>query len=224
MSAIAFDIRNPELVVREIEEANRRLARESEVPASIIELIEDLSLSIGDADSASIESVDPYLWIHIQSAALRAQRAAHLEDEREQRRAVRIALEEIRFLFARLAERRAVAEDQPVKEILRWLDEKLAVPQRRKADLLGVGERTYQRWISPSESAAPDGVQELRARVVARITSQLRHVLTGPGVVEWFETPNHQLGDTRPIDLLLDTTETERLLELAVAPRSFTAA
>lgn len=65
------------------------------MPRSIVDLIEDLSLAIGDADGAHLESVDPYLWVRIQSAALRGQHAAHLSDEREQRRAVRIALEEI---------------------------------------------------------------------------------------------------------------------------------
>jgi|SRR5579884_568586 len=221
---VAFDIRNPEAVTRELWEANRRLARESEVPPSIRGLVEDLTLSIGDADATSLESVDPFLWINIQAAALRAQHAAHLEDEREQRRATRLSLEELRFLFARLAERQPVAEDQPIKDVLLWLDSKLDVPQKRKADLLGVGERTYQRWISPSESAAPDGRQELRARIVARIAAQLRHVLTGPGVVDWFEVPNRDLSGEAPIDLLYDPSSTERLLELAVVPRSFSAA
>lgn len=224
MPAIAFDIRNPEAVAHELDQANRRLARERDVPGSIIELIEDLALAIGDTDDASLGSIDPYLWIRIQSAALRAQHAAHVDDEPQQRRAVRIALEEIRFLFARLAERRPVAEDQPIKDVLRWLDAKLAVPQRRKADLLGVGERTYQRWISATESAGPDGPHELRARIVARITAQLRHVLTGPGVAEWFETPHQDLDGAAPIDLLFDASATEHLLELAVAPRSFSAA
>ena len=222
--AVAFDIRNPEALVHELEEANRRLARETEVPASIRGLIEELSVAIGDTDAASLESIDPFVWINIQAAALRAQHAAHLDDERERRRAVRIALEEIRFLFARLAERQPVAEDQPIKELLFWLDAKLDVPQKRKADLLGVGDRTYQRWVSRSESAAPDGPQELRARIVARITAQLRHVLTGPGVVDWFETPSRELSGTAPIELLYDPSATERLLGLAVAPRSFSAA
>ncbi len=224
MPGIAFDIRNPEAVVRELGEANRRLAREADVPPSILGLIEDLSISIGDTDATSLESIDPYLWINIQSAALRAQHAARLDDERERRRTVRISLEEIRFLFSRLAERQPVAEDQPIKEVMFWLDTKLDVPQKRKADLLGVGERTYQRWVSRNESAAPEGPQELRARIVARITAQLRHVLTGPGVVEWFETPKREVGGIAPIDLLYDASATERLLELAVAPRSFSAA
>ena len=223
MSAIAFDIRNPEAVVHELAEANGRLALEREVPASIIGLIEDLAMAISEADAAALASVDPSLWIQIQAAALRAQSATSLDD-REQRRAVRITLEQIRFLFARLAERQPVSEDQPIKDVLAWLDDKLTVPQRRKADVLGVGERTYQRWISPSEAAEPEAEQEHRVRVVARVTAQLRHVLTGTGVVDWFETPMEELAGEKPLDVLGDPTAVERVLHLAVAPRSFSAA
>jgi putative toxin-antitoxin system antitoxin component (TIGR02293 family) len=224
MSAVAFDIRQPEAVAHEVGEANQRLARESDVPSSIIELINDLSDAIGEADNATVSLIDPSLWIQIQAAALRAQRAAALAEGREQRRAVRIALEQIRFLFARLAERQPVSEDRPIKDVVAWLDEKLNVPQRRKADLLGVGERTYQRWISPSETAAPEAEQEHRVRVVARVTAQLRHVLTGAGVADWLETPMEDLDDRKPLDVLGDPAATEQVLHLAVAPRSFSAA
>lgn len=224
MSAVAFDIREPEAVAHEVGEANQRLARESDVPSSILALIRDLSNAIGEADNATVSLIDPSLWIQIQAAALRAQTAAALDDDRQQRRAVRIGLEQIRFLFARLAERQPVAEDRPIKDVLAWLDEKLNVPQRRKADLLGVGERTYQRWISSSESAAPEAEQEHRVRVVARVTAQLRHVLTGAGVADWFETPMEQLDDRKPLDVLGDPLATEQVLHLAVAPRAFTAA
>lgn len=224
MPAVVFDIRQPEAVAHEVGEANQRLARERDVPSSILALISDLSDAIGEADNATISQVDPSLWIQIQAAALRAQSAAALDDAREQRRAVRIALEQIRFLFARLAERRPVAEDRPIKDVLAWLDAALHVPQRRKADLLGVGERTYQRWVSSNETAAPEGAQELRVRVVARVTAQLRHVLTGTGVADWFETPMEYLDDRRPLDVLGDPVATEQVLHLAVAPRSFTAA
>jgi uncharacterized protein (DUF2384 family) len=224
MAAIEFDIRNPDIVARELADANARLAREEEVPASIVALIEDVTEAISETGSSDLEAIDPYLWIDVQAAALRAQRAAHLDDHRAQRRAVRIALEEIRFLMARLAERQPVAEDRPIADVMRWLDAKLAVSQRRKADLLGVGERTYQRWVSATEAASPDAEHELRARIVARIVAQLRHVLTGPGVVDWFETPHRALDATAPIDLLYDASATERLLELAVAARSFSAA
>jgi uncharacterized protein (DUF2384 family) len=224
MPAIAFNIRQPGAVAHELGEANARLARESGVPGSIVELIEDLAATISEADTATIATIDPYLWIQIQAAALRARNAVGADDGAKQRRAVRVALEQVRFLFARLAERQPVAEDRPIKDVLAWLDEKLAVPQRRKADLLGVGERTYQRWVSPNETAAPEAEQEHRARVVARVTSQLRHVLTGPGVVDWFETSMEDLDDRKPLDVLGDPAAVEQVLHLAVAPRSFTAA
>jgi uncharacterized protein (DUF2384 family) len=224
MPAIAFNIRQPGAVAHELGEANARLARESGVPGSIVELIEDLAATISEADTATISTIDPYLWIQIQAAALRARNAVGADDGAKQRRAVRVALEQVRFLFARLAERQPVAEDRPIKDVLAWLDEKLAVPQRRKADLLGVGERTYQRWVSPNETAAPEAEQEHRARVVARVTSQLRHVLTGPGVVDWFETSMEDLDDRKPLDVLGDPAAVEQVLHLAVAPRSFTAA
>jgi uncharacterized protein (DUF2384 family) len=224
MPTIAFNIRQPEAVAHELGEANARLARESGVPGSIVELIEDLAATISEADTATISTIDPYLWIQIQAAALRARNAVGADDGAKQRRAVRVALEQVRFLFARLAERQPVAEDRPIKDVLAWLDEKLAVPQRRKADLLGVGERTYQRWVSPNETAAPEAEQEHRARVVARVTSQLRHVLTGPGVVDWFETSMEDLDDRKPLDVLGDPAAVEQVLHLAVAPRSFTAA
>ena len=224
MSATAFDIRQPEAVAHEVGEANQRLAHETDVPSSIIELINDLSEAIGEVDNATVSLIDPSLWIQIQAAALRAQRAATLDDDHEQRRAVRITLEQLRFLFARLAERQPVTEDRPIKDVLAWLDEKLTVPQRRKADLLGVGERTYQRWISPSETASPESEQEHRVRVVARVTAQLRHALTGAGVADWFETPMDDLDGRKPLDVLGDPVATEQVLRLAVAPRSFSAA
>ena len=41
MSAVAFDIREPGAVARDVGEANQRLARESDVPSTILELIRD---------------------------------------------------------------------------------------------------------------------------------------------------------------------------------------
>jgi hypothetical protein len=123
MPTIAFNIRQPEAVAHELGEANARLARESGVPGSIVELIEDLAATISEADTATIATIDPYLWIQIQAAALRARNAVGADDGAKQRRAVRVALEQVRFLFARLAERQPVAEDRPIKDVLAWLDE-----------------------------------------------------------------------------------------------------
>ena len=106
----------------------------------------------------------------------------------------------MRFLFARIADREPIGEDRPAHEVALWLDATLAsVSQPRKAELLHVSPRTYQRWISDQEAVRPSGEDERRLRIVARIVNQLRHSLTGPGVVDWFEHPRADLGGATPV-------------------------
>jgi hypothetical protein len=106
-----------------------------------------------------------------------------------------------------------------------WLEEKLpSVSQQGKAGLLGVGVRTYQRWVSERESSMPSGNEDRRLRVVARIVNQLRHSLTGPGVVDWFEHPRLDLDGARPADLLDDADRLQELLAAAAASRGNVAA
>jgi uncharacterized protein (DUF2384 family) len=222
MSLVALDLRHPDLVARELGEANARLSREREVPTSIVGLISDLAEQIADADSADLQAIDPYLWIELQQAALRAQAAAHDDDSDVRRRRIRISLEQLRFLLTRLAERQPVAEDRPVNDVARWLDQVLAVPQHRKAELLGVGTRTFQRWIG-QKPTRPEPEDERALRMVARIASQLRHSLGGIGIVDWFEHPLDELGGRRPRDLVRESESTEQLLSLAVGSRSSAA-
>jgi uncharacterized protein (DUF2384 family) len=224
MPTVAFDLRQPELVVHELAAANHGLAREGEVPASILELVRELSEQIADTDTSELEAVDPYLWIELQRAALKTLGAIQEGDPRAERREVRIGLERLRFLMTRLAERQPVAEDRPIKELVRWLDQVIPVPQRRKAELLAVAERTYQRWISATESTAPEGDDERAVRLLARIAAQLRHSLGGAGVIDWLEHPRDELDGARPIDTLQDATATDAVLRLAVATRGSAAA
>lgn len=224
MPTVAFDLRHPELIAHELAEANRRLAREEEVPASILGLVRELSEQIAETDASELEAVDPYLWIELQRAALKALGAIQEGDPRAERRAVRIGLEQLRFLMMRLTERQPAAEDRPVKELVRWLDQVVAVPQRRKAELLGVADRTYQRWVSARDSTAPEGDDERAVRLLARIAGQLRHSLGGAGVIDWLEHPRDELDGERPIDQLQDPAGTEAVLRLAVATRGSTAA
>jgi hypothetical protein len=164
------------------------------------------------------------MWIRVQGSALRAQAALRGEDP-ERRRQLRLALEQMRFLFARLAEREPIGEERSPNEVARWLESTLpSVPQPRKAGLLGVGLRTYQRWISDRASTTPTGEDERRLRVVARIVNQLRHSLTGPGVIEWFEHPRADLDGARPVEVLDDPDRLEPLLAAAAASRGNVAA
>jgi hypothetical protein len=224
MSAIDFDLRQPALLAHELEEANRRLAREAQTPSSVVGLVEDIADAIAAGDSEEVATVNPWLWIRLQSAALRAQ-ASLREDDPQRRRQLRVALEQMRFLFARIADREPIGEDKPAADVAGWLDLKLAsVSQPRKAELLGVSPRTYQRWISDREAATPSGGDERRLRVVARIVNQLRHSLTGPGVVDWFDHPRADLGGATPAELLDDQDRLELLLAAAAASRGNVAA
>jgi hypothetical protein len=98
------------------------------------------------------------------------------------------------------------------------------VSQERKAQLLDVGLRTYQRWVSDRETTTPSGDEERRLRVVARIVNQLRHSLTGLGVVEWFERPRADLEGASPAETLEDPDRLEVLLAAAAASRGNVAA
>jgi hypothetical protein len=224
MSVTTFDIRQPAVVARELSEANRRLARETGTPASVIGVVEDVADAIAARDEPDLALVNPWLWMRVQGAALRAQ-AALREEDPQRRRQLRLALEQMRFLFARIADREPIGEDQPANEVARWLEATLpSVPQQRKAALLGVGLRTYQRWISDQTSTAPTGDDERRLRVVARLVNQLRHSLTGPGVIDWFEHPRADLTGDPPVAVLDETDRLEALLAAAAASRGNVAA
>ena len=224
MAATTFDVRNPAAIARELGEANRRLASQAGTPASVVGLVQDLADAIAGGDEHDLAMVNPWVWIRVQGAALRAQGALR-EDDPQRRRDLRLALEQLRFLFARLAEREPIGEDRPAADVARWLEATLAsVPQQRKADLLGVGLRTYQRWISERAATTPAGQDERRLRIVARLVNQLRHSLTGPGVIDWFDRPRADLGGATPAEVVDDPDRLEALLGAAAASRGNVAA
>lgn len=224
MSAIAIDIRQPAVVARALGEANARLSKERVTPAPVVELVGDVADAIAGGDDGSVAQVNPWLWIKLQSAAIRAQSALR-DDDPDRRRQLRLALEQMRFLFARIADREPIGEDQAARDIALWLDATLSsVSQPRKAELLRVSPRTYQRWVSKHEAVHPNGDDERRLRIVARIVNQLRHSLTAPGVVEWFEYPRADLAGATPSSVLDDPERLELLITAAAASRGNIAA
>jgi hypothetical protein len=224
MSATTFDLRQPAIVAHTLGEANGRLARDRETPASVVGLVEDLADAIAAGEDVEAARVNPWLWIKLQGAALRAQSALREEDP-QRRRQLRLALEQMRFLFARIDDREPIGEDRAAREVAIWLDAKLSsVSQPRKAELLHVSPRTYQRWISDREPGHPSGEDERRLRIVARIVNQLRHSLTGPGVVEWFAHPRADLGGATPSGVLDEPDKLELLIMAAAASRGNVAA
>ena len=205
MPTVGFDIQNPEQVAHELEQASRRLRREATVPPSIIGLLQELCEDIGQVAPGELHEIAPTDWMEIQSAALRTLAAIrHDDDERQQRRQIRMLLEELHFRIARLAEQQPLSDDRPPKDVVRWLDSVWSVPQAAKGAVVGVSDRTWQRWASPTESTQPAGDDDRRLRLISRAVADLRHLLTANGVWQWLQDPDPGLNDRSPLDVIAD--------------------
>jgi uncharacterized protein (DUF2384 family) len=217
-------IADPEATQLAIEERNLQLASQNSIPDDLRWFVEELADEVSALpDSASLR-VDPYLLVAAQRALIGSLRALDSDDAAWARRQMRMRLEQMRQVFRDLAEGGPLYEERSAKEIARWLTEVLDIPQARLADLFGVSTRTFQRWVSESDPVSPEGDDARRLRLVARAVNHLRHVLTGPGVVRWFELPHPQLDGKRPLDVLDDPEAAGRLSALAASARSHTAA
>jgi hypothetical protein len=203
MTVLAFDLRHPDLAAEELRAANQRLARMPEVPGSIGELVDAVSDELIELDADAF-AADPYLLLAIERAALQAKRALDVDDARAQRRAVRVALDDLHKLCAALAEREPVAAGRDANAVARWLVDTAGLPARQIAPLIGVHERTLQRWASEPPRSAPSGEDERKLRSVAQVVAQLRHALTAPGVLAWMTQPEDELDGQTPIQRLED--------------------
>jgi hypothetical protein len=229
MATVAFDIANPEILAHKLEDANRRLVQEPTVPAAVATLVIDVAAAIMHVTPQERLSVgvDPNAWIDLQRAAGLAQAVAYGErNAKKQRRELRLLIEELRFRLARLAEREQLADERPIGDIVQWFDATVTISQSAKAALLGVGDRTYQRWVSPSEQAGPGGDEERRLRIIAWLVGDLRHVLTAAGVVHWLEHPHPALRGRTPVAVIQagDPEDLAALYDLAAAARAGAAA
>jgi uncharacterized protein (DUF2384 family) len=215
---------DPRSIEQQIAYHNLLLARQDEVPDDLRFFVDELADQlIGLPEDAALR-VDPYFLVSAQRALLGALRALDSDDTSLARRQLRIRLEQLRQVYRDIAEGEMVYEDRPASQVATWLAEVLDVSQARLAELSGVSARTFQRWLSPTDAAEPEGEDARRLRVISKAANHLRHVLTGPGVVRWFEQPNLQLGGRRPLDVLDEADAAAQLSTLAASARSHSAA
>jgi uncharacterized protein (DUF2384 family) len=204
----------------EVNEATTLFQRSETVPEQVVGLIDGLESALGAATPSRLQA-DPYLTSALWAAAFRAQKGLRRENVDEQRRDVRIALEQFRHALRDIVENAPFDDGAPVRDVLARTVETLAAPQKTLADLLGVSVRQLQRWLADDgpEPAADDAA---RIRAVGQVVNQLRHTFTGPGVVAWFYRRHPTLG-RRPIELLDDPLRYPQVLSAANAARAMTA-
>lgn len=203
-----------------VNEATTLLGRSTAVPDEIARLIDSFEPTLGAATPLRLEA-DPYLMTTLWAAAFRAEKALRHDDDADQRRDVRIALEQFRHALRDIVENQPFGDSAPVREILARTAEALAAPQKTLAELLGVSVRQLQRWLA-ADGPEPASDDAARIRAVGQVVNQLRHSFTGPGVLAWFDREHPKLG-RRPIELLDDPLCYPQILAAATAARAMTA-
>lgn len=224
MNAVLQTIRDqsrPAEAATELHELSMELAYHETIPPVVQARVRELIDAV-DSETASWGQVDPYYVELVLRAALSAQIALREPDAEDSRLRLRMALDSLAQAFASIAEDQPVSDDRTGKELVAWLVATTEAPQAQIAGLIGVSPRQFQRWLSPSESASPEGNDLRRVRAIARIVNQLRFSLTPAGVVEWFSWRSPELRK-RPIDLLDTPAQLPRLIGLASDLRATTA-
>jgi len=195
------DLSRPAEAADELHELSMRLAAFTAIPPEIQEPVRELTDAV-DGARGRWASIDPHYTEILLRATLSAQIALVEPGLPESRDRLRMALDGLAAAFDAIAEQEPVSDDRTGKELVTWLAEHTEVSQAELARLLGVSPRQFQRWLSPTEKAGPEGDDLRRVRGVARIVNQLRFSLTPAGVIWWFSHRLPQLGRKRPIDLL----------------------
>ena len=208
------DLSRPAEAANELHELSMELAYHETIPLEIQERVRELTSAV-DSERAGWGRVDPYYVEIVLRATLSAQIALMEPDVQDSRLRLRMALDTLAQAFSSIAEDQLVSDDRTGKELVAWLVATTEASQAQIAQLIGVSPRQFQRWLSSSESASPEGDDLRRVRTIARIVNQLRFSLTPAGVVEWFSWRSPELGRKRPIDLLDKPAQLPRLIGLA---------
>jgi uncharacterized protein (DUF2384 family) len=217
MITTAVELRD---LLEEVNEATKLLQRSKTMPAEVIGLIDSFESALGAATPSRLDA-NPYLTSMMWAAAFRAQKALRHDNAADQRRDVRIALEQFRHALRDIVENQPYNDGAPIRDVLTRTADTIAAPQKSIAELLGVSVRQLQRWLA-DDAVEPAADDAARIRMVGQVVNQLRHTFTGPGVIAWFYRRHPVLGE-RPVDLLDDPLRYPEVLSAATAARAMTA-
>ncbi|WP_204079240.1 hypothetical protein [Mycobacterium riyadhense] len=101
-----------EVLLARVNEATKQLQRSVTVPSEIGGLIDSFESVLGAATPLQLEA-DPYLTTTLWAAAFRADKALRHDDAAEQRRDVRIALEQFRHALRDIVDSRPYDDARP---------------------------------------------------------------------------------------------------------------
>lgn len=126
-----------------------------------------------------------------------------------------IRIEVIRHIVRDAIDEHATGISNDAGRVLEQLGEWLpTTPQRELGRLVAVNRRTLARW------AIQTGPPQRRLQLVAQLVAILRHSWTEQGMLAWFDRPNRELADRKPITVLDDPALERDLLMAARATRS----
>jgi len=214
MSATGTELQ--ELLER-VNDATKLLQRTSAVPHEVAELVDSFEPTLHAATPLRLKA-DPYLTTALWAAAFRAEKALRHDNVCAQRRDIRVALEQFRHALRDIVANRPFGDDAPVRDVLAGTAAALSTSQKEMADILAVSVRQLQRWLA-KDGPEPTGDDAARIRAVGQVVNQLRHSLTGPGVLAWFHRVHPVLNEP-PIDLLDDPLRYPLLVGAATAVRA----
>ena len=217
MITTAVELRD---LLEEVNGATKLLQRSKTMPAEVIELVDSFESALGAATPSRLDA-NPYLTSSMWAAAFRAEKALRHDNAADQRRDVRIALEQFRHALRDIVENQPYNDGAPIRDVLTRTVDTIAAPQKSIAELLGVSVRQLQRWLA-DDAVEPAADDAARIRMVGQVVNQLRHTFTGPGVIAWFYRRHPVLGE-RPVDLLDDPLRYPEVLSAATAARAMTA-
>jgi uncharacterized protein (DUF2384 family) len=217
MITTAVELRD---LLEEVNGATKLLRRSKTVPAEVIGLVDSFESALGAATPSRLDA-NPYLMSTMWAAAFRAEKALRHDNAADQRRDVRIALEQFRHALRDIVENQPYNDGAPIRDVLTRTADTIAAPQKSIAELLGVSVRQLQRWLA-DDAVEPAADDAARIRMVGQVVNQLRHTFTGPGVIAWFYRRHPTLGE-RPVDLLDDPLRYPEVLSAATAARAMTA-
>ncbi|MGH9169558.1 MAG: hypothetical protein ACRD0Z_01580 [Acidimicrobiales bacterium] len=218
----AFWAEAPELLAA-VNRATAELSAARQVSQAVRGAVHQLVRVVAPLSPEDFAGADPYLVEALLTGTVACASALWMGKEAEQRRRLRVPLERARQALRDLLDERDVVADQPAKDVARWLVTVTGIPQHELAGIVGVGTRTFQRWVSETEAAGPSGEDEMRLRTFARVVGQLRWSMTPAGVVQWLQRPHPYMDGRRPLELLGEPGAYGDLPRLAGATRAMVA-